>query len=226
MIETDITTEQMELIQEYLKGILEINKAVNLTRITDQEQAEILHIEDSLTALPEISEASDGLYGDLGTGGGFPGVPLGIVTGRETILIDSVKKKLNAIECILSNLDIQDIVVKATRIEDLAIEMPKKFSVLTARALSSLSSLLELACPLLKMNGQLICLKSHVTDEELESALSLEKKLGMKLIKRRDFYLSDGETYREILVFEKVAKPKIKLPRRVGMAQKKPLSGE
>ena len=114
--------------------------------------------------------------------------------------------------------------VNASRIEDLANEMPKRFSVLTARALSSLSSLLELACPLLRMNGQLICLKSHVSDEELNSAQSLEKKLGMKLIKRRDFYLSDGETYREILVFEKVAKPKIKLPRRVGMAQKKPLS--
>lgn len=224
MTVVDITEEQMNIIQEYLKGIIEINKTVNLTRITDQKEAELLHIEDSISALPEINEAPEGLYGDLGTGGGFPGVPLGIITGRQTILVDSVKKKLNAIECVLQDLSIQDIVVNASRIEDLANEMPKKFSVLTARALSSLSSLLELACPLLRMNGQLICLKSHVSDEELNSAQSLEKKLGMKLIKQRSFYLSDSETYREILVFEKVAKPKIKLPRRVGMAQKKPLS--
>ena len=158
MTVVDITEEQMNTIQDYLKGILEINKTVNLTRIVDQKEAELLHIEDSISALPEMNEAPEGLYGDLGTGGGFPGVPLGIITGRQTILVDSVKKKLNAIECVLEDLSIQDIVVNASRIEDLANEMPKKFSVLTARALSSLSSLLELACPLLRMNGQLILL--------------------------------------------------------------------
>lgn len=223
MNEYNINEKQKKYIQEYLKGILEINKSINLTRITDYHQAEILHIEDSISALPEILNAPDGLYGDLGTGGGFPGVPLAIITGRETILIDSVKKKVNAIESVLKENNIQDIGVYGGRIEDLAKEMPEKFSVLTARALSSLNSLLELSSPLLKINGELICLKSHVTNEELDQAISLENKLGMKLIKRRNFYLSDNETYREIIVFRKISKAKIKLPRRVGLAQKKPL---
>lgn len=225
MNEFNINEEQMNIIKEYLKGILEINKSINLTRITDYHQAEILHIEDSLTALPEINDSPDGLYGDLGTGGGFPGVPLSIVTGRKTMLIDSVKKKLTAIESVLETLEPQDIVVYGGRIEDLALDMPEKFSVLTARALSSLSSLLELSAPLLKIGGRLICLKSHVENSELENAKKLEKKLGIKLISQRDFYLSDNETYREIIVFEKYKQPEIKLPRRVGLAQKKPLNG-
>lgn len=224
MSEITISEEQMKRIQDYLKGILEINESINLTRIVDYQQAELLHIEDSLSALPEMMAAPEGLYGDLGTGGGFPGVPLAIVTERETLLVDSVKKKLTAIESVMNQLNIQDIGVYHGRIEDLAQDMPQSFSVLTARALSSLPSLLELAAPLLKMKGQLICLKSHVSDEELESARSLEKKLGMKLIKQRDFYLSDNETYREILVFERTADPTIKLPRKVGLAQKKPLA--
>lgn len=223
MNEFNINEEQTRIIQEYLKGILEINKSINLTRITDYQQAEILHIEDSLSALPEIEKAPEGLYGDLGTGGGFPGVPLAVVTGRKTILIDSVKKKLTAIECVLNNIDIQDIGVYGGRIEDLARDMPHAFSVLTARALSSLTSLLELASPLLHKNGHLICLKSHVSDEELSHAKQLQEKLGMKLISQRSFYLSDQETYREILVFQKIHTARIKLPRRVGLAQKNPL---
>ncbi len=220
----NLNENQKELILQYLKEILEVNISINLTRITDPQDAEILHIEDSLSIIQEMNEAPEGLYGDLGTGGGFPGVPLAIATKRETILVDSIKKKITAIESVLSNLNIQDIGVYSGRIEELALEMPEEFSVLTARALSSLNSLLELSAPLLKINGWLICLKSHISMEELDNALAIEDKVGMKLIKRRDFYLSDNETYREIFVFEKVSEPKVKLPRRIGLAQKKPLT--
>lgn len=213
-----------ELLDRYLDSILETNKTLNLTRITDKEQAKVLHIEDSLVALDEVNAAPDGLYGDLGTGGGFPGVPVAVCTGRETILIDSVKKKIKALDSVLHNLGLNDQVgVYAGRIEDLALIKKNSFSVLTARALSQLSCLLELASPLLKKGGCLVCYKAQLSEDELNRALSIQELVGMKLVSRRSVVLSDGVTYREILVFEKNASPKIKLPRRVGLAQHDPL---
>lgn len=217
-------TESDELIEQYLEQILNINQRINLTRITDEGTAHILHIEDSLSVLEELNTAPEGSYGDLGSGGGFPGVPLGIATGRETVLIDSVKKKMSAVSEVLDALGISDqITTYDGRIEELSLERYEQFSVLTARALSTLDSLIELASPLLTKHGHLICLKAQVDVDEIKKAQDIEDKTGMKLIKQRDFYLSDGETYRTVLVFEKVHDPQIKLPRRIGMAQKKPL---
>lgn len=214
-----------ELIALYLDLILEANKTVNLTRIESLDQARVLHVEDSLSALPEINAAPQGLYGDLGTGGGFPGVPVSIKTGREAILVDSVKKKAAVIEEVVSKLSLSDqIKTYPGRIEDLALEKRSAFAVLTARALSQLPSLLELSSPLLVKGGRLVCYKARLSVDELNHAESLEKILGMKLVSRRSLVLSDSETYREIVVFEKVAKAKIKLPRRIGMAQKNPLT--
>jgi 16S rRNA (guanine527-N7)-methyltransferase len=213
-----------ELINRYLDGILEANKTTNLTRITSPEAARVLHIEDSLIGLDELNKAPEGLYGDLGSGGGFPGVPLAIATGRETILVDSVKKKMNIVQGVIDSLDeVSCITTSSERIEDLARQYPEKFSVLTARALSRLNSLLELASPLLKQGGQLICYKAQLSGEELNEALALEKLLGMKLVSKREVILSDNESKRTILVFEKISHPRIALPRRVGLAQKQPL---
>lgn len=214
------------LLHEYLIKILDINNDINLTRITEPSQAELLHIEDSLAVLPELKKAPKGKYLDIGSGGGFPGVPLAIMSERDTTLIDSVHKKMNAVEKILIELSLHDsIQVVAERIEPYSQEHREEFTVITARALSSLPSLLELSSPLLQRGGHLICLKAHVSDEELSQAQSLQERLGMKLLKRRNYYLSDNETYREVLVFQKYKEPDIKLPRKVGFAQKKPLRG-
>ena len=205
-------------IEQYLDLILEANKRINLTRIDSRESALILHVEDSLSALPELNEAPDGLYGDLGTGGGFPGAILSIASGRQTLLVDSVKKKIAVLDSVIAEIGLSEqIHTYDGRIEDLAREKLNAFSALTARALS------QLASPLLKERGVLICYKSHVSDDEMDRALSMEKLVGMKLKSRRNFYLSDGVTFREIIVFEKIGSPTVKLPRRVGLAQKKPL---
>lgn len=213
-----------EMIERYLVRILQENEKINLTTIKEFQEAKLLHIEDSLTALPEMNDAPVGLYGDMGSGGGFPGVPLAVATGRKTILIDSVKKKMTTVSSILDEIGLSEqISTYDGRIEELAQEQAQRFAVLTARALSSLPSLLELASPLLMKNGRLICLKAH-TEDELIRAQKIEEQTGMQLITKRGFYLSDDKTYREIIVFEKIAKPSIKLPRRIGLAQKKPLS--
>lgn len=219
-----LNADRKVLIDRYLEAILEVNKTLNLTRIEDSEEARLLHVEDSLSGLEELKAAPDGLYGDLGSGGGFPGVPLAIASGRQTILVDSVKKKMAAVASIVDELGLaSQINTYDGRIEDLAVERAGQFSALTARALSRLSVLMELASPLLKNGGHLICYKAQLSDEELEHALSLQKYLGMKLVSDRAFLLSDNETARRIVVFEKYKEPGLKLPRRVGLAQKKPL---
>ena len=216
--------QQMSLMQRYLDSILEANKVTNLTRITDGEQARLLHIEDSLVGLPEVNEAPTGLYGDLGSGGGFPGVPLALATGRKTLLVDSVKKKMAIVQSALDDLSLSEqISTSSERIEDLPLEYKEKFAVLTARALSKLVSLIELASPLLKKGGRLVCYKAQLSSEELEEALAVQDLVGMKMISQREICLSDGETTRTIVVFEKIGKSRIKLPRRIGLAQKQPL---
>ena len=216
--------QTMSLMQRYLDSILEANKVTNLTRITDGEQARLLHIEDSLVGLPEVNEAPTGLYGDLGSGGGFPGVPLALATGRKTLLVDSVKKKMAIVQSALDDLSLSEqISTSSERIEDLPLEYKEKFAVLTARALSKLVSLMELASPLLKNGGRLVCYKAQLSSEELEEALAVQDLVGMKMISQREICLSDGETTRTIVVFEKIGKSRIKLPRRIGLAQKQPL---
>ena len=216
--------QTMSLMQRYLDSILEANKVTNLTRITDGEQARLLHIEDSLVGLPEVNEAPTGLYGDLGSGGGFPGVPLALATGRKTLLVDSVKKKMAIVQSALDDLSLSEqISTSSERIEDLPLEYKEKFAVLTARALSKLVSLIELASPLLKKGGRLVCYKAQLSSEELVEALAVQDLGGLKIISQREICLSDGETTRTIVVFEKIGKSRIKLPRRIGLAQKQPL---
>lgn len=222
-INSTLSIEQRELLDLHLRYVIEENKTTNLTRITDWETAKILHVEDSLVGVPFIEKAPQGDYLDMGTGAGFPGIPIAITTERKTLLADSVGKKVAALNRMITKLSLEEIVSTFQgRIEDLAKDQPEYFSVITARALSSLSSLLELASPLLIMNGHLICYKSQDIDDELMHAKTVCNKFGMKFKEVQNFTLSDGATHRSIVIFEKISKPSISLPRRVGMAQKKP----
>lgn len=218
-----LSIEQRELLDFHLKLVMEENKKTNLTRIVSWESAQILHIEDSLAGLPEVNECPDGAYLDMGTGAGYPGIPLAVVTGRRTVLADSVGKKTRALDTFIEKMELQERVETYNgRIEELVNEKAGFFSCITARALSSLSSLMELASPLLSDGGRLVCYKAREGHEELPHALDIQDKLGLRYVSSREVTLSDGETSRMFIVFEKVAEPKVPLPRRVGMAQKKP----
>ena len=220
----ELTAQQEELLLTDLHAIMKINETMNLTRILSEEDGLVLHLEDSLLGLPYINEAPEGLYGDLGTGGGFPGIPVCIMTGRQTLLVDSVKKKVKSLETVFDELGIESCIsTYGGRIEDLANERRGKFSVLSARALSSLGSLLELSSPLLKIDGRLVCYKAQPSIDEVDVALSICNHLGFKLVVDETTTLSNGST-RRFFVFEKVRKAEIRLPRRIGMAQKNPLS--
>lgn len=216
--------EATELMNQHLALVLDANKVTNITRISSMEEGYVLHIEDSLVGLAELCDAPEGLYGDLGTGAGFPGIPLAVSTGRTTMLIDSTRKKTAILDTILEKLGVQEYITTYTgRIEDLALDHPRAFAAVTARALSKLSVLMELSSPLLIHDGVLICYKANIDDDEMNHALELQKKLGMYLVSDRDVVLSDGKTRRRIVCFEKKAEPTLKLPRKVGFAQKRPL---
>lgn len=219
----NVSLEEKTLLEKHLRLVLQANVQINLTRISSFQEGLLLHIEDSLAGLPEFSKAPDGLYADLGTGAGYPGIPLAIVSCRKTLLVDSVRKKAAVLDSIIEEIGIQgQVCTYAGRVEQLARVRKEEFAVLTARALASLSSLIELAAPLLCLSGQLICYKAQLCEEELSSARSLEEKIGMRLVSDREFFLCDKQTTRRILVFEKYAQPSISLPRREGMAQKRP----
>ena len=218
-----LSSEQQSLIERHLALVIEANKTTNLTRITSIEEAMLLHVEDSLSGLPELNESPDGLYGDLGSGAGYPGIPLAIASGRKTVLIDARQKKMNILDKIVRELGLSNqITTYAGRAELLARKERNRYSVISARALAKLSVLMELASPLLERGGHLICYKANIEESELAHARRVQTATGMKLRSEREFQL--GKEYsRKIITFEKVAEPAVKLPRQEGQAQKHPL---
>lgn len=219
----DATPGQVKLLEQHFRLVIEANKRTNITRIDTWEQGWLLHVEDSLLALPEIWDAPHGPLVDLGSGAGFPGIPLAITTGFDVSLVESVGKKAELLRDFAAALGLGGhIRVFPCRAEQLAREDGASYSVVTARALSSLPSLMELASPLLIHGGRLICYKSCDIDDELEWALRLQDKLAMRFMDKRDAVLSDGITRRSIVVFEKDGEPMVNLPRREGQAQRKP----
>lgn len=210
-----------DLLEKHLKLVIEANKTTNITRISSWEDGMLLHVKDSLLGLDALNACPEGRYADIGTGAGYPGIPLAIETGRDTLLVDSVSKKVRILDTFIDELGLNNVSTYAGRIEDLGKEQRGQFAAVSARALSRLSVLLELASPLLKRGGRLICFKAIIDSDELEHADVVAKKVGMKLVDDQLFELNEYQ--RRILSYEKIAESKIKLPRHVGFAQKKPL---
>lgn len=220
----NISSEQKALLDKHLDLVLRKNEQLNLTTITNKEDAKVLHIEDSLASLPELKNIT-GQIVDMGSGAGYPGIPIAIATGLKTTLVETLRKKADCLESFIQELNIEaQVSVSNKRTEELAVERPNFYSVATARALSSLPSLLELASPLLKINGLLICYKGIDIEDELNIALNVSNKLGFMLISNREYSLRDYKTKHRIVVFEKVKEPDVKLPRKLGFAQKKPFT--
>ncbi len=220
----EIPRSILAVLVSYLEAVLESNRNVNLTRITGPTQALRLHLLDSLSALPEVLSAPIGRICDIGTGAGFPGVPLALASGRECTLLDSVAKKANAVAAILVDLKIDDaFVISGERAEQHARVSGGHYSVVTARAVAPLASLVELSAPLLVLGGRLVALKGAPTDAEVEAGLSAAEVVGLEFKGRRDFILAGGDEHRCVIVYEKVRNSREALPRREGLAQHSPL---
>ena len=215
--------DQQDLIRRHLELVIKANEKVNLTRIDTIEEGMTLHVEDSLIGLEELNAAPAGRYGDLGSGGGFPGIPLAIASGRKTTLIDSRQKKMLVLDDVIEELGlVSQIQTYAGRAELLARKQSKRYAALTARALAKLPVLMELASPLLMHGGHLICYKAQMDESELAHARRVRKATGMEIIGNRTVMLENDYT-RRIVTLAKTGTPAVKLPRQEGQAQKNPL---
>lgn len=209
------------LLEKHLELVIEANKTVNITRISSWEDGILLHVKDSLLGLEALNKCPAGKLADIGSGAGYPGIPLAIEGGRETVLVDSVGKKTRVLDGFIKQLGLKNVSTANQRIEDFGKQHQGEFAAVTARALSKLSVLLELATPLLSVGGRLIAYKANVEADELHHANDVCAVVGMQLIGDKTYSLEGFN--RRILCYEKTCEPKIKLPRRVGLAQKKPL---
>lgn len=218
--------EKLQLMEHHLDYILKKNTTIRFTAIHDRNEAMRLHVLDSLLALPEVLAAPQGVMLDLGTGGGYPGFPLAIAAKRPTDLLDSVQKKAGVLQTFLdeSHTGEPPITSIGARAEELALERPGYYSVVLARAVSSLPALLELAAPLLCDGGQLIAYKGAADKNELERSIAAATIVGMRHRSTRDYVLPAGGEQRTIYVFERQRAATIDLPRRSGRAQRKPLA--
>ena len=221
-----VSDDQALRMLRHLDLLAEANKLVNLTRITEPQDAIIRHIIDSLLLIPSLHAEPLGQkrFVDIGTGGGFPGIPLGIMTELDGTLIDSVAKKTRIVSEFLTELNLDTrLSAEPIRAEDLARRSPQSYDYVVARAVAQLGALVEYAAPLLKPHGQLVVSKANITDEEVSGGIETAKIVGLKDVSRETYELPHQNGHREILVFEKVRKSRIKLPRTNGSAVHKPL---
>lgn len=223
----DTTEGQRELMLHHLELVQQKNRVINLTRITDPSSAVILHLVDSLLLLPAVCEAPAGCLLDMGTGAGFPGMPLCIVSGRQGLLVDSVGKKVAAVQEFIGELGLeQEVQASKVRIEELAQSRRGEFPVVVARAVARMATLVEYATPLLQKQGRLVITKGRLSEDEYEAGRRAARLCGMKVVSRETCELPLGLGHREIVTVERVSKSRVRLPRKVGMAQHQPLGGE
>ena len=220
----EVTEEQCDLLARHLDLVLSYNERLNLTRITDPTEGAYLHVADSLLLRSAVDSAPSGMMLDMGTGAGFPGLPLAVVTGRKTVLADSVRKKVAAVDEFVSELGLERrVTTEAARVEELARRRRGNFAVVTARAVAQSNVLVEYASPLLRRGGRLVVAKARPTREELDAADRAARLCGMKRVSRETFELPEERGHREVIVYERVGNPAVKLPRNTGMAQHHPL---
>ena len=201
---------------QHLDLVLETNKTTNLTRILNVEDAAVLHILDSLVLLPYINKAPEGALLDMGTGAGFPGIPLTITMHRKATYI--------AVNSFVHALGLKHAHAIHDRLEEYARSHKKQFSVVTARALAPLPILVEYAAPFLKDGGLFVITKGNPSDEELVSGMSAAKICGFTLLLNDAIDLPEGLGHREFIVLKKSHPASVSLPRANGMAKKNPLA--
>ena len=219
-----VSDDKLRVCIQHLDLVLETNKTTNLTRILNVDDAAVLHILDSLVLLPYINKAPEGALLDMGTGAGFPGIPLTIATGRKTTYIDSVGKKVDAVNSFVKGLGLKHAHAVHDRLEEYARTHKKQFAVVTARALAPLPVLVEYASPYLKDSGLFVITKGNPTDEELNSGEAAAKICGFTTLFTDDLDLPDGLGHREFIILKKSRPASVSLPRANGMAKKNPLA--
>lgn len=209
---------------EYKRLLLEWNEKMNLTAIEDDKDVIIKHFVDSLSIMPYLPNKPATLI-DIGTGAGFPGIPLKVVRQDLTItLLDSLEKRIKFLEVVIQSLGLEGISTIHGRTEDFGIkvEYREKFDIAVARAVANLPVLLEYCLPYVKVGGTFIAMKGSNTDEAAQSGKALQV-LGGEIAEIRELCLPDSEIKRNIFIIRKLRHTPSKYPRKAGKPSKEPL---
>lgn len=221
-INITLTQKQLDQLNKYYELLVEYNKVMNLTGITEKEEVYLKHFYDSLTIIKIIDLNNMDSLCDIGTGAGFPGLVLKIVFPNLKItLLDSLNKRIEFLKIVINELGLKNIEAIHTRAEEYALNNRNKFDITTARAVAHTSILLEYAIPLTKIGGYFIPLKANMETEinEIDNAIN---ELNVELIKKQEFKLPVEESNRTILLFKKIKDNK-KYPRKYSEIKKKRL---
>ena len=223
-IDINLTNKQLNEFYTYMNLLIEWNKNINLTAITEPEEIIKKHFIDSLTISKNIQKDSSII--DVGTGAGFPGIPLKIV--REDInvvLLDALNKRLNFLNEVIKENKLENIETVHFRAEEIGKNKKyrEKYDIATSRAVAQLNILAEYLLPLVKIGGKCICMKGSNVEEELKNSKKAITLLGGEIEKIEEFILPDSDIKRNVIIIKKVNSTPAKYPRKPGTHAKEPI---
>lgn len=222
-INIKMTENQIEKFYIYMKTLLEWNKKINLTAIEDEDEIILKHFIDSLTIQKYIKDAKNLI--DIGTGAGFPGIPIAILNNNINItLLDSLNKRINFLNIIIQKLELYNVITIHGRAEDIAKLKThrEKYDIVTSRAVAPFNILLEYMLPFNKVNGKTISMKGS-NIEEIENSSKALNELGGKINNIEKIFLPYTEIQRNIIIVNKIKETPNKYPRKAGVPKKEPL---
>lgn len=224
--EIDLSDKQLEQFQIFYDYMIEMNQVMNLTSITEEDEVILKHFYDSMSVIKYYDFNQGENVIDVGTGAGFPGIPLAILLpGIQFTLIDSLNKRITFLKDVVEKCGLKNVECIHSRAEELAKDEKyrEKYDICVSRAVANLSILLEYCIPFIKKGGKFISYKSISSEEELSASKNAQNKLCCKLKNNISFELPDTDNKRNFLIFEKFDLTASKYPRNNGIPRKKPL---
>ena len=218
------SVEQIEQFYKYMNLLIEWNEKMNLTAITEPKEIILKHFIDSITILKYIDDNSKLV--DVGTGAGFPGVPLSIMNPTLKItLVDSLNKRLIFLQEVVKELNLKNIEIVHARAEEFGQNKNyrEKFDIATSRAVANLATLSEYLVPLVKIGGKIISMKASNAKEEINDAQKAIEVLGGKIEKIEEFDLPESDIGRTIIIIDKNKCTPAIYPRKAGTPAKEPI---
>lgn len=219
-----LSDKQENQFEKYMRLLVEWNEKVNLTAITEHDDIILKHFVDSLTIEKYINNGASVI--DVGTGAGFPGIPLKIYNeSLDVTLLDSLNKRINFLNEVIKELDLEKIKTIHLRAEDGGKDkmLREKFDVATSRAVANLSTLSEYLLPFVKVGGEAICMKGPNVEDELKDAKKAIKILGGEVEKNEKIVLPNSDIERNIIIIKKVKPTPKSFPRKAGTPSKAPI---
>ena len=208
---------------QYMKLLLEWNEKINLTAITDESEIIRKHFIDSLTISKLIKEDTNVV--DVGTGAGFPGMPLAITKKVKVTLVDSLNKRINFLNIVKESIELDNVNTVHGRAEEVGQneKYREKFDYAVSRAVAPINVLLEYMLPLVKVGGYCLCMKGPKVIDEMQGIENVAEKLGGKYIKLEELEIPGEESRKNVIIIKKVERTNKKYPRKPGTPAKQPL---